>query len=237
MAALPHMVSLFVVGHIQQPNLGSKMSFKSMKKFFIILSIIVTFSVLLYAVLLTYIGVMTKQDTKVKSDVVLVLGEGAYGGISCYGPICQHGFMPHPQYNPCLVARINQAISLYKNHYASKILMSGGTDKEDNANEAETMEKIAVEAGVPAVDILMEKKSTSTYENLAFSQKILSAAGLHSIIIVTDPFTNARAGLVASKLGYNYSLSPDLNTPCSHASDYFFREPLAIVAYILSGKI
>lgn len=208
-----------------------------MKKFLIILSVIVTSCVLLYAVLLIYICTMAKQDTKVKSDAIVVLGEGAYGGISCYGPICQQGFVPHPQYNPCLVSRINQAVTLYKNHYAPKILMSGGTDKEDNKNEAETMKQIAIEVGVPATNILMEKQSTSTYENLRFSQKILTKAGLHSVIIVTDPYTNARAGLVASKLHYNYSLSPDMNTPCSHSSDYFFREPLATIAYILLGKI
>jgi uncharacterized SAM-binding protein YcdF (DUF218 family) len=208
-----------------------------MKKFLIILSIIVISFLLIYAALLIYIGYEAKQDTKVKSDVILVLGEGAYGGISCYGPLCQHGFIPHPQYNPCLVVRINQAVSLYKNHYAPKILMSGGIDKEDNIDEAETMKKIATQAGVPGADILIEKKSTSTYENLALSQKILNKAGLYSVIIVTDPYTNARAGLVASKLHYQFSLSPDINTPCSHPADYFIREPLAIIAYLFLGKI
>lgn len=208
-----------------------------MKKFLLILSIIAMAVVFVYIALLIYIGNKAKQDTKIKSAVILVLGEGANGGISCYGPICQHGFVPHPHYNPCLVARIDHAVSLYKNHYAPKILMSGGTDKEDTVNEAETMKTIATHAGVPEANILMEKESTSTYENLALSQKILTAAGLYSVIIVTDPYTNARAGLVASKLEYKYSLSPAINTPCSHPSEYFLREPLAIIAYILLGKI
>lgn len=209
-----------------------------MKKFVIILSVIALFALLLYAALVFYVSKVAKQDTKVKSDVIVVLGEGAFGGISCYGPICkQKSFVPRSQYNPCLVARIDHAVDLYKNHYASKILMSGGTDKEDNKNEAETMKTIAIDAGVPGADILMEKESKSTYENLAFSQKILNNAGLHSAIIVTDPSTNARTGLVASKLHYDYSLSPDMNTPCSHRSDYIFREPLAIIEYFLLGRI
>ena len=115
--------------------------------------------------------------------------------------------------------------------------MSGGTDKGDNVNEAETMKKIAMQDGIPETNILMENKSTSTYQNLVFSQKILSKAGLHSAIIVTDPSTNARAGLVASKLHYAYSLSPDMNSPCSYTFNYIFREPLAIIYYFLSGKI
>ena len=115
-----------------------------MKKSLIILSIVVTVAILSYATLVFYVSNMAKQDTKVKSDVIIVLGEGAFGGISCYGPICkQKGFVPHPQYNPCLVSRIDHAVDLYKNHFASKVLMSGGTDKEDNKNEAETMKTIA----------------------------------------------------------------------------------------------
>lgn len=208
-----------------------------MKKILSILSISIFLVLILYITLIIYISQQAKQDTKVKSNAIVVLGERAYGGISCYGPRCQHDFVLHPQYNPCLTARIDQAVSLYKDHYAPKILMSGGTDKEDNKNEAETMKKIAMKDGIPEADILMEKRSTSTYENLAFSQKILHKADLRSVIIVTDPATNARAGLVASKLHYTYSLSPDSDTPCAHQSDYYFREPLAIIAYFLTGKI
>lgn len=114
-----------------------------MKKFLIILSIIATSVLLLYAALLIYIGNKAEQDTKVKSDIILVLGGTVTSGTFCFGPICQQiGFVPNPHYNPCVVARVNQAVSLYKNGYAPKILMSGGNDKEDNANEAETMKKI-----------------------------------------------------------------------------------------------
>lgn len=207
------------------------------KKVFITLSIITAVVLLIYAALVIYIFNSAKQDTKVKSDVIVVLGESAMSGTSCFGPRCQPGFVSKPHDNPCLVARINQAVSLYRNHYASKILMSGGTDKGDNVNEAETMKTIAMADGIPGADILVEEKSTSTYENLAFSQKILKAADLQSAIIVTDPSSNARAGLVASKLQYAYSLSPDVNSPCSHISDYIFREPFATIYYFLSGRI
>lgn len=194
--------------------------------------------------LLLYIGNKAQYDTKVKSDVIMVLGGNAYGATSCYGPICkQKGFVMQRRLNPCLVARVDHAVSLYKGHYAPKILMSGGDDKEDNVNEAETMKKIATEAGVPASDILMEKKSTSTYENFLFSQKILTEAGLHSVIIVTDPYHNARAVLVASKLQYNYSMSADVESPCWEQDKNNFtnrdsvREVWALIGYKLLNKI
>gem|GEM_PF-515529 len=218
-----------------------------MKKFFVILSIIVTFILLLlvflFFSLLMYVKNQTGQDTKVKSDIIMVLGGSVYGGISCYGPICQHGFVAHPRLNPCLVARVDHAVSLYKNHYASKILMSGGNDKEVYANEAEAMKKIATEAGVPTSAILLENKSTSTYENFLFSQKILTEAHFNSIIIVTDPYHNARAGLVASKLQYKYSLSADIKSPCWEQDKNNFtnrdsvREVWAIIGYKLLNKI
>ncbi len=207
------------------------------KKILISLSVIIAIFLLVYGGLVIYVYHMASQDTKVKSDAIVVLGEAAMSGTSCFGPRCQHGPLPKPHYNVCLESRINHAVSLYKGHYASKIVMSGGTDKSDNVNEAETMKKIAIKDGVPASAILLENKSTSTYQNLAFSQKILNKAGLHSAIIVTDPPTNARAGLVASKLHYNYTLSPDTNTTCTHITNYVLIEPLAIIYYFLTGRI
>ncbi len=208
-----------------------------MKKIIITLSVVVAIFLLIYASLVIYVFHLSKQDTKVKSTAIVVLGEKAISGTSCFGPRCQQGFVANPHYNVCLESRINQAVYLYKSHYAPKILMSGGFDNGTKVSEAETMKLIAEKDGVPVADILVETKSTSTYQNLAFSQKILNKTGLHSTIIVTDPSTNARAGLVASSLHYSYSLSPDMNSPCSHAFNYIFREPLAIIYYFLTGKI
>lgn len=215
-----------------------------MKKILIVLFVVAASSLLLYAALLAYVARMAQKDTKVKSDVILVLGGVAVSGTDCYGPICKKGFVPKRRLNPCLVARVNHAVTLYKEGYASKILMSGGTDKETNVNEAETMKKIAVDAGVPETDILMENRSTSTYENFVLSQKILEENGLRSVIVVTDPYHNARAGLVASKLDYRYSLSPVTESPCwEQDKDKPFtnrdsrREALAIIAYKLSNKL
>lgn len=207
------------------------------KKILISISAIVAALLLIYVGVVIYVLNMSKHDKPVKSDAIVVLGEAAMGGTSCFGPRCQNRAAVAPHYSVCLESRVNHAVTLYKEHYSSKILMSGGTDKIDNVNEAQTMKAIAIKDGVPAADILLETKSTSTYQNLAFSQRILNNSGLHSNIIVTDPSTNARAGLVASKLKYTYSLSPDLNSPCSHSYEYVAREPLAIIYYFLTGKI
>lgn len=207
------------------------------KKITVAISVALALFLFTYGALVIYVYHKANQDTKVKSDAIIVLGEAAMGGTSCFGPICHHRTPSAPHYNICLESRINHAVSLYKNHYASKIVMSGGTDKPDNVNEAETMKTIAIKDGIPASDILLENQSASTYQNLVFSQKVLNKAGLGSAIIVTDPSTNARAELVASKLHYKYALSPVIGSPCAHISDYIIREPIAIIYYFISGKL
>jgi len=180
----------------------------------------------LYLSLAIYIGKIANEDTKSISDAILVLGAKSYHGNS---------------YNPCLVSRVNHAVDLYKAKYATKILVSGGFDKEDHVNEAETMKKIAINLGVPSNNILLEKSSASTYENLLFSQKILKSAGLNSVIIVTEPFHVARASLVADKLNLKYTISSVSNSSCwvprKYFSSYFLKEPFAVILYKIENKL
>lgn len=182
--------------------------------------------VLAYLLFAVYIGEQAENDTKFPSDIILVLGARSY---------------IDGKYNPCLEARVTHAVELYKNHYAAKIIVSGGNDKEDNANEAETMKKIAIEKGVKPEDILLEKKATSTYENFLLSQNILKKNNLHSVIVVTEPFHIARASMIAYKLGYNFTLSPAENSPCwlpnKYFTKYFLKEPLAIMAYKIQNRL
>ncbi|MBU3979169.1 YdcF family protein [Patescibacteria group bacterium] len=193
-----------------------------------IIWIILCFSIFLsiYLLLALYIGINAEHDTKSKSDAILVLGARSY---------------IDGKYNPCLKARVEHAVELYKSKYASKILMTGGNDTEDNVNEAEIMRKIAVESGVSSKDILLEKRATSTYENLTFSQAIFKKYGLKSVKIITEPFHAARAALVADKLGMKHTLSPASTSPCwlpwKYFSGYFLKEPFAIIMYKLQNKL
>ena len=214
------------------------------RKLFVVLVALLVVVVASYAFVLALIAQKSTVDTKVKSDVIMVLGGHVFSGTSCTGPICDKpGFVKVSRPNPCVVGRVAQAVSLYKEGYAPKILMSGGDDEEIHANEAETMKKWAVEADVPEEHILTETKSTSTYENFVLSKKIFEGAQLYSVLVVTEPYHIARAGFVATKLGYTYSVSPAVNKECWN-SDYFFanwkfvkRESLALIGYKLSGKI
>ncbi len=184
------------------------------------------FVFVLYFFLALHIGKEASHDTKTKSDAILVLGAKAYHGNS---------------YNPCLVSRMTHAVDLYNTKYAPKILVSGGLDREDHVNEAETMKKIALDLGVPSNDIFLESSSTSTYENLLFSQKVVNSAHLNSVIIITEPFHVARTALVAKKLGLKFTVSPASNSPCwlpwKYLSHYFLKEPFAVILYKIQNKL
>lgn len=197
-----------------------------MKKFVLLISIFFVISLGVYFSVALFIGNRAEIDTIKKSDVILVLGARSY---------------IDGKYNPCLEARVSHAAALYKEGYAAKLLVSGGDDIEDNVNEAETMKKIAIERGVDAKDILLEKAATSTYENFLLSQKILMEKGLNKVIVVTEPFHMMRASLIADKLQYSYSVSPAKDSPCwqpnKYLSKYFLKEPLALLQYKLQNKL
>lgn len=193
--------------------------------FLIFISLFLIFCTV-YVLLALFIGKQAITDTKKKSDAILVLGARSY---------------INGAYNPCLKARVEHAMLLYKEKYAGKLLMSGGNDKEDNVNEAETMKKMAIEMGVKDSDILLEKNATSTYENFTYSQKLFEKHGISSVIVVSEPFHMARASLIGKKIGMSFSVSPAVNSPCwtqnHYISKYFLKEPLAILGYKLQQKL
>ena len=49
--------------------------------------------------------------------------------------------------------------------------MSGGKGPDEVIAEGEAMQNYAVKQGIPADDIIVENKSTTTYENILFSHR------------------------------------------------------------------
>ena len=88
------------------------------------------------------------------------------------------------------------------------------------------MSRLMQQAGVPKTAILLENRAGDTYENLAFSQKIMQEQGLRSAIIVSEPYHLPRADLIATKLGILHSVSPAKKSVCW--SDLPTRLPLEL---------
>ncbi|MFH1683469.1 MAG: YdcF family protein [Candidatus Margulisiibacteriota bacterium] len=95
--------------------------------------------------------------------------------------------------------RVDQAVSLFKDGYADKLLMSGGP-LAWRLTAAEWMRKQAVAQGVPSPAILLEDRSESTRDNALFSLPIIKKNNIASLIIVTSPNHSRRAKWVFKKV-------------------------------------
>ncbi len=163
-------------------------------------------------------------DTAQRSDAIVVLGT-----------------VTTKQEYPCLVSRVQHAAELYRQGIAPIIIFAGGKEPIDYAVEATVMKKVGLGEHIPEKSMLLEGRSRTTYENLLYTKSILTKNNLHSIIIVTDPYHEPRAALVAQKDGISYTLSPATESSCSQQFPknlkLLFHESLGIIYYKLTGKL
>lgn len=110
--------------------------------------------------------------------------------------------------------RTKEAIGLYRRGYAPRVLFSGAAADKSGPSNAAAMRSIAVQAGVPAADILVEEDSVDTRENAANSARILSDLGAQRIILVTSPYHQRRAST-----SFRQALGPDVEIINHSATD------------------
>lgn len=89
--------------------------------------------------------------------------------------------------------RLPQAIKLYKQGRANKILFSGGVKWNENDHpEAINLKKHAIHSGIPENDILVEDQSLHTLENVLASLLVLDRAfklyKINRLLVVTSAF-------------------------------------------------
>lgn len=180
---------------------------------------------LVYLLVALFLASQVNRDSRRQTDAILVLGARVN---------FKNGI------NPCLKARVDHGVHLWQQKYAPFLIMSGGDDIEDGANEADAMQKLAVGAGIPEASILKERRSHSTYENLLFTRNIMQKRNLKTLLIVTEPYHMPRAALIAREMGLDFAVSPAPNSPCwnrwKFLSRYFLREPLGLIKNKMLGR-
>lgn len=92
-------------------------------------------------------------------------------------------------------ARTREAIKLYQNGWAPKLIFSGAAQDKSGPSNAEVMKQEAHAAGVPDSDILIEEYSETTKQNAEKTQSIFEAHHITSVILVTSAYHQRRAGL------------------------------------------
>lgn len=180
----------------------------------------------LYALIAIRAYTLLKQPLNHPADVAVVLGNRAYWNGAP---------------NPCLTGRVDQALVLAQSGDVRRVLFSGGIDVEDGRIEAEEMQIYARNKGYTG-EILLEKQSSSTRENLLYSQPILQEAGAQSIVLISEPYhlwrveRLIRANPTYTNLDVQYAAAP---TYCWNQWGMVFkgalREPLAIINNFAKG--
>jgi uncharacterized SAM-binding protein YcdF (DUF218 family) len=116
------------------------------------------------------------------------------------------------------------------------IIFTGGIGERDDAAESEVARQYAQARGVPAEAILIEARSTSTYQNLAYAREVAVEHNLHTFLIVSTPYHMRRAIALAHDLDMDAHPAP---TPTIRGISWYpqtrayVREVVGYMAYLL----
>ena len=84
------------------------------------------------------------------------------------------GLLDGQRVSKLLRDRLDKAIEVYrKDPTPPKLIPSGGQGSDEKISEAEAMKSYLMDQGIPENDIILEDASTTTYENLLNSKKIM----------------------------------------------------------------
>lgn len=180
------------------------------------------------------IGLGALTSTKHAVDYVIVLGAKVNG----------------EQISSSLKKRLDKAVKYAENNPNTMLVLSGGQGEGENISEAEAMYDYLVFNGVPKSQLLVERESSNTKENIIFSKEIINrhekwkmAAARQSledsfqepdyndvkIAVLTNNFHVYRAKEIAKKQGlgdvYGISASCDMIL----APHYWVRECFAVL--------
>ena len=161
-----------------------------------------------------------KSSGKKNLDYVVVLGAHVKGDVP----------------SKALELRLKAALKYARENEDTTLILSGGQGFGEEITEAECMENYLTAHGISKKRLVLEEKSTSTKENLKFSDE-LTGCSKKNTGILSNNFHVYRAVKLAEKLGYEY--------PCgiAAASDpvmqvhYVVREVAALIKEKLRGNI
>jgi len=140
--------------------------------------------------------------------------------------------------NPCLVARVEAAVELYRAGKVKKLVMTGGVSR-DLQSSAGNMQMIAEKMGVPKGDIIQEREAGNTFENIVFSRKFIENSP--RVVIVSAGFHLARARMMADKQWQGHDIqvyaAPFCSEPYGGYGSTVLRESAAFVKNALKGRL
>jgi len=179
-----------------------------------------------FALGVVYLGVTflqvwlaSRRDQARPVQAIVVLGAAQYNG----------------RPSAVLRARLDHAYDLWHRGLSKTVVVTGGREPGDRFTEATASANYLESKGVPDADVLRETGGRNSWESLAASATFLRQRGLHTVLLVSDPFHNERITLMADELGLRPYVSPTRTSPIRGAGrlPYFAKE----TAEVAIGRI
>ena len=150
-------------------------------------------------------------------DYVIVLGAGVNG----YSP------------SKPLKERIDRAYNYLEANPNTIAIASGGQGSDELISEAQCIKNRLVAMGIEEDRIIIEDRSTSTEENLAYSYQLIDNKNA-SVGIITNSFHEFRAKLMAYRAGFGTIESVPARTLYPVGIHYTVREFFGVVKFFIS---
>lgn len=133
---------------------------------------------------------------------------------------------------PSLAARTEKAAELYREGILSKIQLTGG-HAPGEMSESEVAYRLLEKLGVKKEDIWIEKKTTSTIEQIRFIKRVLiGAKNIKNILIISDGFHLKRVNEICDFYKIKVKVaSSGLNPRFESRIYYKLRESIALIVF------
>jgi len=160
-----------------------------------ILAVIATAWILSVVAVLFY----SRRDDARRADAIIVLGAAQYVG----------------RPSPVLKARLDHAVSLYRQGLAPRMILTGGTGVGDTTSEAAVSRRYVLRKGVPDDAIVTEDEGRTTRQSVAAVAAWMHAHEDTTALFVSDPFHMLRLSVLARRHGLVPLSSPTRTSPIS----------------------
>ena len=176
----------------------------------LLLALVLTPALLYFA---SFIAVLTasRQDQRRPVDAIVVLGAAQYNG----------------KPSPVLRARLDHALSLYREGLAPTVVVTGGIGPGDRVSEATVGRTYMVAQGVPETAVVVRPEGRSTQASIRSVADWAREHGVKRVLLVSDPFHMLRLRLIARQAGLMALTSPTRTSPISlnpRSEAFFFAQ-------------
>lgn len=130
--------------------------------------------------------------------------------------------------------RLEAALQYAEKYSFVKLVLSGGQGPDELISEAEAMRRYFINHGISEDRLVLEKKSSSTYENIFYSKTLLPPSN-KGVTIITSDYHLARARKIAVKLGLETDVV-EAETPAVVRLKLITRERLALLKTAVSPE-